>query len=361
MRKNTLDWITALVFCGFLAAMALGYLLLPKADFSQNEKRYLQELPTFSWSELLSGEWGEQAEDYLADHMPGRDFFVGLNAYADLLSGRMDASDVRLKQGRLLEAPAELSEEALEKSLNAIAGFAQALDTPVELILVPSAGWACGYSEYEDARLIQEIYSRSAEYTVQLDLCPVFAGQADYFYKTDHHWNSAGAYAACRAYMDWLGRDYPEAENFQIEEIPGFHGSTYSRSALWLTPAESIELWSLSEGLTVENEGSEQPHNGVFYREHLEEADKYTVFLDGNHSLVRVTNSEGTGKVLVIRDSYSNCLGCFLAQSFQETVLVDLRYYRSAVSALAEEGFDHVLICYSLGNFLTDTNLVWLR
>ena len=28
---------------------------------------------------------------------------------------------------------------------------------------------------------------------------------------------------------------------------------------------------------------------------------------------------------------------------------------------VAAEGFDEVLVCYSLGNFLTDTNLVWLR
>ncbi len=65
----------------------------------------------------------------------------------------------------------------------------------------------------------------------------------------------------------------------------------------------------------------------------------------------------------MIRDSYSNSLGCFLAESYGEVVLVDLRYFKSqAVSALAaQEGFDDILVCYSIGNFLTDTNLVWLK
>ena len=64
----------------------------------------------------------------------------------------------------------------------------------------------------------------------------------------------------------------------------------------------------------------------------------------------------------MIRDSYSNSLGCFLAESYGEVVLVDLRYYKQPVSALAaQEGFDDILICYSIGNFLTDTNLIFLR
>ena len=43
-------------------------------------------------------------------------------------------------------------------------------------------------------------------------------------------------------------------------------------------------------------------------------------------------------------------------------VLVDLRYYRQPVSELlAQEEFERVLVCYSIGNFLTDTNVVWLR
>ena len=34
---------------------------------------------------------------------------------------------------------------------------------------------------------------------------------------------------------------------------------------------------------------------------------------------------------------------------------------RMLTSFLASEGFDDVLICYSLGNFLTDANIIWLR
>ena len=50
-----------------------------------------------------------------------------------------------------------------------------------------------------------------------------------------------------------------------------------------------------------------------------------------------------------IRDSYSNCLGTLLTESYEEVVLVDLRYYKTPVAQLcAEENFTDVLVCYSM-------------
>ena len=103
----------------------------------------------------------------------------------------------------------------------------------------------------------------------------------------------------------------------------------------------------------------------MFYRERLEEADKYTVNLDGNHSVVRIENPNALtdDTLLVVRDSYSNSLGTFLSESYKTVILVDLRYFRSVpVSELAaRENVDRVLICYSIGNFMTDTNMIFLR
>ena len=81
MKAKRSEVLTVALFCTFLGAVALGYLLLPKAAFSPLEKRNLANLPEASWSTLRSGEWGQGVESYMADHMPGRNFFVGLNAY----------------------------------------------------------------------------------------------------------------------------------------------------------------------------------------------------------------------------------------------------------------------------------------
>lgn len=71
-------------------------------------------------------------------------------------------------------------------------------------------------------------------------------------------------------------------------------------------------------------------------------------------------NPDG-GKILLVRDSYSDSLAPFLAQSFSEVHLLDLRYYRAPVAQYAaENGIDEIVVLYSVPNFITDRNLVLL-
>ena len=99
MKKHNV--IGALLFCGFLAVIAAGY-LLPQSDFSEMEKRYLAEMPELRWKTVISGDWSGQAEEYLSDHILGRNLFVGINAYMELLAGRQHLKDVWLVDGKLL-------------------------------------------------------------------------------------------------------------------------------------------------------------------------------------------------------------------------------------------------------------------
>ena len=55
MMKNRLDQlITVIAFCAVLAVMAALFVVLPEKDFSETEKRYLEEFPTFSWEKPLA-------------------------------------------------------------------------------------------------------------------------------------------------------------------------------------------------------------------------------------------------------------------------------------------------------------------
>lgn len=360
MRKSNVALIV--LFCGFLLAMGLGYLLLPKKTFSEMEKRYLAEAPALSVKAVFSGEWSREAEDYLTDRVPGRNLYVGINAYLELLAGRQKIKDVWLRDGKLLEAPVAMEEDTIQRNMETIRSFAEAVNQRVDVMVVPSAGWAAGVKDYTDSDTLNAIYALGGTLVSPVRVEALFAGKPELYYNTDHHWTSRGAYTGYRAYMEAVDREWMPEENFTVTTIEDFHGSTYSRSALWLTPGESLELWHGSEGLTVTNGETEAIHQGIFYQERLEEADKYTVFLDGNHSIVRVRNPHKTGRLLVVRDSYSNCLGGFLAESYGEVVLIDLRYYRQPVSELVrQEAFDEILVCYSCANFLKDTNLMLLR
>lgn len=373
MKMSRSDkWICRL-FILFLALMPLLFWLLPKQSFSAREKRYLAPAPTLSREELVSGRFGEEAEAWAADHLPGRDALVGLDALYELAAGRQTVRSVYLcRDGRLCEAPTAFDETVLARNLDALNVFAAASPVPVDLMLVPSAGfWLDGMlpalaEPYPDGAILDAVFDAAGENLVPVDLRPVFAAAKDpgaLYYRTDHHWTAEGAYRAAAHYLAGLGRALPGSADYAVTEVPDFRGTAWSRAALWFLPGETLALWDSGGDFTVENREAPGAHAGLFYPEHLSAEDKYPVYLDGNHSLVRIRSEApgAQGRLLVIRDSFASCFGCFLADAFEELVLVDLRYYRSPVSELlAAEDFERVLVLYSVGNFMTDSNIVRL-
>ena len=187
------------------------------------------------------------------------------------------------------------------------------------------------------------------------------------FYRTDHHWTTLGAYYGYAALMEALGRGEevlgPEAA--KERDLPvsnGFQGTLYSQSGIhWLEP-DSIEFWVEDRGLSVTSWRNGAPEEtGLYDNDYLGEKDKYSAFLGGNQPLCVIRNGEGTGKLLLIRDSYADSLAPFLARHFEEVHLLDLRYYRGAASAYAaENGIGQIVVLQSVPNFITDQNLALL-
>lgn len=373
MKKKIFNFLFMLLFLLMIFSIPVLFFLQPKQKFSEMEKRYLASPPELSLQSVVSGSFMDELSDYISDHFPFRNIFVGINAYYDLFSGRQGTKDYLFTpDGRLFAQPVRMDTAVADRNVAIVNSFCDALsacgkDIPVTLMLVPSSGSILlGGSRYHDAEIADYIYRNVHAQTVDLsaDFRDCSAPEKLY-YRTDHHWTSAGAYEAARLYMELNGRTMPAADSYRIERIEGFYGSAYSASGLWLTPPDTLELWHSGTPVQVSDE-SGRTNSSVFYPERLKEADKYTAFLDGNHSLVTIENlSSGTSdyahNLLVIRDSFSNSLGCFLGEFYNRIVLVDLRYYKLPLADLiAQQNIDEVLIEYSVENFMTEPSLAFL-
>ena len=97
----------------------------------------------------------------------------------------------------------------------------------------------------------------------------------------------------------------------------------------------------------------------MYHPDKLEIKDKYSYFLGGNQPLCVIKNPDAQGgKLLVVRDSYSDSLAPFLAEEFQEVHLFDLRYNNLSLKQyVADNEIDQVLVLYSANNFNTEKNL----
>lgn len=141
-----------------------------------------------------------------------------------------------------------------------------------------------------------------------------------------------------RAYQIAQGAPYLSRDAYEVASYDGFYGTTWSGSGYWFTQPDQVEVWDSGIQPTVtliDGSAAPQVSHSLFFPSHLEEMDKYPVFLDGNHSLVTIQNpnAEG-GNLLVIRDSYAHCFSTFLASDYQNIYLVDLRYYRVTCPSL---------------------------
>lgn len=379
-RSKIGKYIPAVVFLIFIYGMALWFLFSPKTDYSSSEKRYLQKFPDANVEKVLSGEFGSEFETFFADRFPQRNTWVGLNAYTTLAEGNNGASGVyNCKNGYLINKPVS-TDNNLDKNVGAVVDFAKKIDAPTTVMLVPSTGYIADdvlptfHDKYNDDEDISRISSTlSKEKIGFVDLRERFKSEykngSQLYYKTDHHWTTKGAYTGYQELCKALGITPIDDSTLKKDSYPDFYGTTYSSSGFWLTPPDNIEIWSnpknsdknisvkITEGANVKTSGS------MYFTDHLKEDDKYPVFIDGNHALTEITNTNAkNGTILLIKDSFSHSLAPFLAENYSKVVLVDLRYYKESVSQLVSTyNPEQVVVLYGIDNLATDTDIVWLK
>ena len=369
MTKAYSRFLTAL-FCLFLGGLMVWQVLLPDRERSDVENRTLAQWPEFSWESLKDGSYTAAVEEYFADQFPLRDAWTGLKARTEQLIGKTEFHGVYLCGDTLIskvDAPADGLEETNLAYVTQLAGNT---DIPVYLGLIPSAAevWRDKLPEGA-ASWNQNAYLAQAADTglPQIDFSAALTAHAGepIFYRTDHHWTSLGAFYGANTLLESLGREPLKEQDFTPETAStDFNGTLYSQSGIhWLTP-DTMEYWVEEDGLTVTSWRTGSPEPGQLYdRSYLDQKDKYSSFLGGNQPLcvIRNENARDGGRLLLIRDSYSDALAPFLAQSFAEVHLLDLRYYRmSPAQYAAENGIDQICVVYSVPNFITDRNLVFL-
>lgn len=364
----------ALALLAAAVLMPVLFFALPAREYSSTERRWLAKPPEVTLEKLVRGDLGEEAEEYLADHFPGRDLFVGINAYWELLTGRNTAGEVyHCADGFLIRAPKDCGTAQLETSLQRFDRFAEKTGLPAVLLMVPTAGDILtdvlprGHAPYRYDGCFA-LAERDCPHMAVPDLKAVLleARDSQPCYRTDHHLTSAGCRAVYEAFCREKGREPLPGDAYTVTSYGGFRGSSWTSGGYWLTPAETLEIWDAGAPLRVTiREGGEEDvtADSAFFLDNLESDDLYTVFLDGNHALVRIENPEADGgKLLLVRDSYAHCLAPFLASDYREVILVDLRYYRLSVSALIEQyGVTELGFVFGLDNLLTDANSAWLE
>lgn len=370
MSKKFSIFLSAL-FCTFIGGVAVISLLLPDKDFSPLENRYLQDPPRLSLENLNSGKFMEDAEDYVSDHIVGRDFWVAAKAWSERLSGKQESNGVYFgKQDTLINRVDTPSQAKLDKDIGYLDTLVGNVSVPVYFGLIPSAAeiWRgrlpAGAPTADEKAIIDQLYFSTGASTIDLYGALESKSAGDIYYRTDHHWTSLGAFYGANAILEAMGLEPLELDSYQKTTVTDqFYGTSFSTSGVRWLPPDSIDTYVPGDGVKVTSYFNGAPEEGSLYVDSkLEVKDKYSYFLGGNQALCVIeTEHTDAPSVLVVRDSYTDSLAPFLTERFSKIHLFDLRYNLTSIQSYVEEhDIDTVIVLYSFSNFASDDKLFLL-
>lgn len=356
--------IITILFALLVIAGVASHIAVKDKTFLENEKRLCQKLPAFSWENIRTGKFSDETEKYLTDQFPLRNEWVTLKTLAEKMSGKKECGGVYFADdGYLIEVLTGFDTEQMTENLSALKTLQQKMNEKnigFYAMLVPTAGEILSdklpkYAPYADQKqVIEQAIKLGINIT---DVTGTLTEHRDeyIFYRTDHHWTSLGAYYA---YAEWTADKgtTPEPISAWNKETlcEDFCGTTYSKINYPFVKKDTIDAYFKRDSYDVNYNDGAYLTDKIYERRFLEGADKYGVFFNSNQSET-VIRGGGSGKCLIIKDSYANCFAQFCIDDYEETYMIDMRFFRGNVSEYIEKnGITEVLVLYNIPNFAAD-------
>lgn len=364
--------IGIVLFLLMLYIVMFSYFIIKDRDFSENENRYLSQLPRLSVDAVLSGQYMQDIEQYIDDQFPKRDTWVTLKSDFSQLIGNREVNGVYLGDDKyLIEKwlPEDVDQELLKENIETLNSFAKNHpEQKMSLMIVPTAGLVLKDKLPDHAPMFdQNIAFKTIEDNITfnhfIDVRQVLMDHSEeyIYYKTDHHWTSYGAYLA---YSEWCRMNGTETQqdDYEIESVSSsFRGSLFSKVLSSNCAEDRIELYNRKNQpeYTVSYNFGRTESDSVYALENLEKKDKYLVFLNGNHPEVTIRTSQSNNKhLLVFKDSFANSFIPFLLEDYETIHIIDLRYYNGDIDEyMAENSINECLVLYNIKNFCEDKGI----
>lgn len=179
------------------------------------------------------------------------------------------------------------------------------------------------------------------------------------YYRTDHHWNSLGAYYASVAYCNANKIEPRSIYDYETQRLGEYVGSMQTfckthQDCLDTNPDVTIVRFPKAQASVtivadgVETEGRLLDTSAPQY---------WTAFLGGDHPLTVIKTDNNTGRKLIIfKESFGNAFATYMADYYDEIYVVDIRESVEATSSLiSEHGITDVLF---INNIFSAVSLV---
>ena len=370
---NVLSIIMTALFSLIIVSVSLFFVFSSDKEMSESENRVLAQRPALTFSSLADGSFMTDFESWLADQFPLREKIIQLKTEADRLVGIKEENGVYIgKNGFLFEKQSSYNSEKMNGVFSTLNSFSKK-NKSIKTAFVLSPNSSALLSQYLPSFVAEESQKsqlKAAEEALSkgkiqfIDCYSVFEKQEDkekLFYKTDHHWTSHAALEAFRALMKNWKIDISKTK-FEFQTVSSSFQGTLASSSQVRDVSDSVEICFPSEPkvssvLYYEAQGTKTA--SYFDKSKLENKNHYEVFMGGNFDKIIIsTSAETENALLILKDSYANCMIPMFAPFFSKIVVVDPRYCSDKLSEIMKDyDFSHMAFIYNLNTFREDTSL----
>lgn len=373
INKFRYQRLLAVSFLLFLIILvSLNFIIKPK-KFSESENRILAQAPKFSIDKLFEGRFIKKYEKYKSDQFAFRGSWINIKSTIDKISGKKENNGIYLSDNDyLIENFKEPNDDYTNQNINAINKFSKIHKNIKSYVMIaPNAvsivkdklpKFAPVLNQRDYINNLKSKLSSDIKFIDTFDTLNNHKNEYLY-YRTDHHWTTLGAYYSYLEACKTMNLEAKTKDNYSIKRVTNdFYGTLSSKSAFHVDEPDSIDVYipKSSDDEVIANYLKEKKKEGTLYdSDSLKKKDKYTVFLEGNHPIVKInTTSKSDKKLLLIKDSYANSFVQFLTTHYSEIVMVDPRYYYDDIESLIKnEGTTDILYLYNANTFFQDNSL----
>ena len=310
----------------FILVFSLVCFFVETPDYSDSERRALAKFPEISLEKIASGEFSENFERYTTDRFPLRDFWRSVKAYVRYnVFMQTENNGIYVKDGHISKLDYEKNDAMLQyaRELFLKVNDTYLTENKVYFAMIPDKNMFLADLKL-DYKEIEEYFKSELpfENISVMDLL-----EKDDYYFTDSHWQQNKITDVADRILKGMGITIDTSYTENVLDID-FYGVYTGQSALKVKPDKITYLTN-----DAINSYKVSGAKAVYDMEKAQSKDPYEFFLSGNQPVITVENPKNTtGKRLIIfRDSFGSSISPLLAESYSETVLVDLRYINSSI------------------------------
>ncbi|EQB88392.1 hypothetical protein J2Z44_000951 [Clostridium punense] len=349
-------------------------------EISKLENRKLAMPPVVTKEKLIEGTVFSEFDEYIKDQFIYRGKWIKANSKLNTMLNKKKYVDVVVgKDGYLLSFNGfkhHLDEEKLVTDVDSVATSITDLNNKIQdqggkLLITGLPG-----QSYINSDKYEKYFESMGEfYTLQdklyfgklndvgiknINMKDVFNNyNENLYYKTDHHYNFKGAYLTYSEIINSV-RDmgYKVREPYKLEELnpvkinKPFHGSWGAKMNYLFPNDDFVEI--PNPKFTVpkyEKIANGNKDNRLYYFNKTDEASSYAAYMNGDNKEVKITTDrKELPKVLIFGDSFTNGIEPLLWMHFNETRILDLRYYKDKNLYKYIEEYKPDLVIYVLSS-----------